>query len=436
MFALKLLLLLLQLFYLSSARPGFENYSTRLLQRHGVKRVDFRLVSQQEGLYYTELDTAMRDILLQMRNLSQQTVLAQFDWIRARNVEAGRMQLPVLQSEPFPCDLSGGRSPKVPKDVRQLRPGDIDIVATCGDSSNSGTGILGLGELDAFVEYRGYAYTGGGFETWRTALTLPNILKLYNPRLYGYAVGHSLGADVNVARFNLAEPMLNIQDLPFQAHVLIERFRRDPRVNLREHWKLLSIQVGANDLCSELCHSPNPEHFLRVVARQLHETFRILKEHVPRLLINFIVHPDIDELLSLLSRAPPKCVQRMPYFCSCYNRYNDNTLYDAAKRFLRLQLSIAALPEFRSADFAIVPHGILRNISSLWSEQGVMVKHFFANDCIHYSQLGHAVLAKQLWNNMVGQADLTSVEEWRRPYKRFLCPSPKRPYLRTESDVL
>lgn len=435
MFVLKLLPLLLLLFCLAAARPGIENHSTRLLDRHGAKRVEFRYANQEEGLYYTELDTSLRDVLLQMRNVTQQMLLSQFDWIRARNLEAGHMQLPVLPSERFPCDLSEGRSPEIPQHISQLRPGDIDIVATCGDSSNSGTGILGLSELDAYVEYRGYSYAGGGFESWRTALTLPNILKLYNPRLHGYAVGHSLGADVNVSRFNLAEPMLNIQDLPFQAHVLIERFRRDPKVNLKEHWKLLSIQVGANDLCSEMCNTPDPEHFLGIVARQLHQTFRILKDQVPRLLINFIVHPDIDELLSLLARAPAKCAHRVPFFCACHNKYNQKFLYDVAKRFLKLQLSIAALPEFRSDDFAIVTHGILRNISSLWSQQGVMDLHFFANDCIHYSQLGHAVLAKILWNNMLEQTDLSSVESWRKPFSHLLCPNQKRKYLRTESDV-
>lgn len=432
-----LLLLLQLLLALASARPGRGpvNLSTQLLQRHGAKRVNFSFENRVEGLFYTELDSSLRDLLLQIRNCTQQSVLSQFDWIRACNLEAGRMQQPVLASARFPCDLQiGARSAVPPTHIAKLRPGDIDIVATCGDSANSGTGILGLGELDAYVEYRGFAYTGGGFETWRTALTLPNILKLYNPQLHGFAVGHSLGADVNVSRFNLAEPLLSIQDLPFQAHVLIERMRRDPLVNLREHWKLLSIQVGANDLCSELCSWPDPEAFLRMLAHQLRDTFRILKRHVPRLLINFIVLPDIDELLSLLAKVPAKCAERVPYFCSCHNKYEQQVFYKAAKRLLDLQLSIAALPEFRSDDFAIVSHGILRNMSSFWSQNGDMDVRFFARDCVHYSQLGHAVLAKVLWNNMLEPTEHYLDETWRQPFKHFLCPNAKRPYLRTVGD--
>ncbi|EDW03078.1 GH11043 [Drosophila grimshawi] len=421
---------------LTSARPdpAIVNQSTQLLRRHGAKGVNFTFLNFENGLYYTELDTNLRDVLLQLRNFTQQSVLTQFDWVRARNMEEGRMQQPVLNSDRFPCDLSEGRSAERPTLISQLRPGDIDIVAAFGDSGNSGTGIMSLGPLDAYVDYRGYSYLGGGFETWRTALTLPNILKLYNPQLYGYAVGHSLTADKNVSCFNLAEAMLNVQDLPFQAHVLIERFRSDPKVNIRQHWKMLSIQVGANDLCSELCNWPDTDAFLRMEAHQLHKTFRLLKDNVPRLLINYIVLPDIDELLNMVRKAPSHCAQRMSFFCNCHIKYDQQMLYNAAKRFLHLQLSIASSPEFRSDDFAIVTHGILRNVSNLWSENGIMQKRFFANDCVHYSQLGHAVLAKTLWNNMLKPNNVQLPEAWQQPFNNFLCPNPNRPFLRTVGD--
>ncbi|KAM8716620.1 hypothetical protein ACLKA7_003492 [Drosophila subpalustris] len=432
-----LLLLILQLPRLrsgSESTPSTVNHSTQLLNSHGAKRVPFQFSPYEQGLYYTRLDQSLRQVMLNARNWTQMSTLSHIDSIRAHNIKLGRMQQPVPTSSSFPCDLSQTRSPQPPSDIRRLRPGDIDIVAAFGDSTNAGTGIMALGFWDLMVEYRGFAYTGGGIESWRTVLTLPNILKLYNPNLYGFAVAHSLSADVKRSRFNVAEPMLYLLDLPFQVHVLIDRLRRDLKVNMAEHWKLLSIHVGPNDICSELCYWTDLEAFLHTEERQLYETFRLLRDNVPRLLINFIIQPDIDDELHLISKMPADCTTRASFFCNCHDKYKEDRFYNVAKRFLDMQKSVASLPEFQREDFAVVTHGILRNLSTLWSRNGILDKRLMANDCVHYSQLGHAVLAKLLWNNMLNQTDFTLTEAWRHPFKHFLCPNAERQFLRTIGD--
>lgn len=45
----------------------------------------------------------------------------------------------------FPCSTAGTRSSKPPKNVHQLRPGDIDIIAAMGDSLTAGVGLLATG---------------------------------------------------------------------------------------------------------------------------------------------------------------------------------------------------------------------------------------------------------------------------------------------------
>lgn len=417
----------------SSVNPDV-NLSTQLLDRLGAKRIPFQYDHFESGLYYTDLDYNLRQPLLHIRNLTQRMAISDFKYIRQWVLERGKLQRPIPSDVPFPCDVRGGRSSKVPQHIDRLRPGDIDIVATFGDSTNAGTGMLSVGPLDAIVEYRGYSYTGGGFENWRTALTLPNILKEYNPQLYGYAVANTLVVDEAGSRFNVAEPMLHIQDLPFQAHVLIERMRRDPRVDMKEHWKLLSIHVGPNDMCNDMCSWTDVDAFLRREEQQLYATLRLLRDQVPRLLINFILMPDVDNVLQILATSPPECIPRIPFYCNCYKKLKEQIYYNTAKRLIDLQLAIVSMPEFRSDSFAIVSHGILRHLSQLWSKQGKIDRSYVSSDCIHYSQFGHAVLAKTLWNNMFDKTDFNLTTAWQNPFEHFLCPRVETQFIRTNSD--
>ncbi|KAH8403036.1 hypothetical protein KR222_003490 [Zaprionus bogoriensis] len=418
----------------SKPNPADINRSTQLLDQLGAAHIPFKVNHYEQGLYYTDLDYNLRQPLLYMRNITQRLVISNFEWIRKWALGMGKLQQPVPADVPFPCNVTGGRSPQVPSNISRLRPGDIDIVATFGDSTIAGTGMLSIGPIDSIVEYRGFSYTGGGVENWRTALTLPNILKMYNPQLYGYAVANTLVVDEQRSRFNVAEPMLHIQDLPFQAQVLIERMRRDPKVDMQRHWKLLSIHVGANDMCNDLCSWQDIDAFLRREKHQLYATLRMLKDNVPRLLINFILQPDVDNMLQLIATSTPECRQRIPWYCNCYKRLKDKIYYDASKRLLELQLAIVQLPEFRSDDFAIVPHGILRNLSSLWAINGEINTAYTASDCVHYTQFGHAVLAKTLWNNMLDKTDFSLTKAWQKPYEHFLCPRTETQFIRTEGD--
>lgn len=59
-----------------------------------------------------------------------------------------------------------------------MRPGDIDVIAAIGDSLTAGSGIFAENLLELFVENRGVQANIGGKGTWRTYLTLPNILKV------------------------------------------------------------------------------------------------------------------------------------------------------------------------------------------------------------------------------------------------------------------
>ncbi|KFB42605.1 phospholipase b, plb1 [Anopheles sinensis] len=84
---------------------------------------------------------------------------------------------------PFPCNVSLGRSPRVPTSVHKLRPGDINVIAAMGDSLTAATGASASGFFDLYMENRGLAWSIGGQWDWRNVTTLPNILKVFNPKV-------------------------------------------------------------------------------------------------------------------------------------------------------------------------------------------------------------------------------------------------------------
>lgn len=63
--------------------------------------------------------------------------------------------------------------------------GDIDIIAAVGDSLTSATAANSAALWEVLIENRGVSWCIGGQGTWRTHLTLPNILKEFNPKLFG-----------------------------------------------------------------------------------------------------------------------------------------------------------------------------------------------------------------------------------------------------------
>lgn len=66
-------------------------------------------------------------------------------------------------------------------------------------------GAFALDVLQVLIEGRGASWSIGGQQTWRNFLTLPNILKVFNPKLYGFSTDSAISVNV-AAKFNVAEP--------------------------------------------------------------------------------------------------------------------------------------------------------------------------------------------------------------------------------------
>jgi len=206
------------------------------------------------------------------------------------------------KSEKFFCNVTEGRSKSVPTSVHRLRPGDIDIVGAIGSSLTAGNGAFATNIVQVTIQNRGVSWSIGGRGNWRKFLTLPNILKKYNKKLYGYpTVGSSLGYQME-SKFNVAEPGAITNHAITQAKNLLLRMRSDPNVNMKQQWKIISVMIGSNDICHEVCHDENQDKFVEKARRDMIKTLRIFREHSPRTLL--IVVLPVGELNRILSADP------------------------------------------------------------------------------------------------------------------------------------
>eukprot|EP01126_Amoeba_proteus_P017532 TRINITY_DN1849_c0_g1_i2.p1 TRINITY_DN1849_c0_g1~~TRINITY_DN1849_c0_g1_i2.p1 ORF type:complete len:268 (+),score=35.15 TRINITY_DN1849_c0_g1_i2:133-936(+) len=144
----------------------------------------------------------------------------------------------------FNCTLTGRTNPT---SAKRLLPGDIDVVAALGDSIVAGFGALATSIFGVFTEYRGYSFPIGGQEPFSEFVTLPNILRLYNPNLIGFSVGNGKENSAN-SKLNVAVTGARSYDLLEQVNQLESKIS-SMGINLQTTWKLITIFIGGNDLC-------------------------------------------------------------------------------------------------------------------------------------------------------------------------------------------
>lgn len=193
-----------------------------------------------------------------------------------------------------------------------------------GDSLIAGNGALEDWAIGNIIEYRGVSWVAGKFDqfpinfvsiicqflggesTWRRYLTLPNILKEFNHNLTGYSTGTGEFLSAN-SRLNVAFPVAADADAFKQARILVNKIRQDPKINITQDWKMITIFFGANDLCSAQCYDPY-EGSPKSHARKLMVALDYLQAKLPRTFVNLI--PVLGKYFHL------QCPRLLPYLKS------------------------------------------------------------------------------------------------------------------------
>ncbi|XP_065535529.1 phospholipase B1, membrane-associated isoform X2 [Lathamus discolor] len=303
--------------------------------------------------------------------------------------------------------LCEDRSPSSPPatSVHSLKPADVKIIAALGDSLTAGTGIASDSLLDLSTEYRGLSWSIGGDASLENMTTLPNIFREFNVTIVGYSTGTGSANESN-AFLNQAVPGAEAEHLPAQARNLLRLMQTDPRIDFGADWKLITVHIGGNDLCN---YCKDPDHYSAVnFTRRIQETLDILHEQVPKALVSLVEVMDLHPLRQMFVDTQVPCPTYMAdYLCSCVlteeeNSQNLSMVKEATRDY---QLGIRRLLESGRYDthenFTVVIQPFLRNPKISLGQDGHPDVSYFAPDCFHPSQKGHAQLAKALWNALL-----------------------------------
>ncbi|KAF7994795.1 hypothetical protein HCN44_004267 [Aphidius gifuensis] len=351
-------------------------------------------------------------------------------------VDKSRVQEQIPENINFPCNVTDGRSKIVPTSVNRLRPGDIDIVGALGDSLTAGFGVFSTSIFNIFIENRGVSFPIGGQDTWRNVLTLPNILKEFNPNLYGFSLGDSYSHHEKT-KFNIAEVGAMSRDLPFMAKLIVRKMKNDPKVNIKQHWKHINIFIGSNDFCSEICWVKNPWQVLKNHKIEMIETLRILRDNLPRTIVSIIPSPNLKVLVEMKGRSKI-CEMTVSMECSCLIgltwRKQRNEFYNLMTRWQEFDEQVANFDEFHRDDFAVIAQPLSTNVKYPTLSNGMTDFRYLSSDCFHFSQIANARTAISLWRNMLEPTNNKS-RLW-TDEGPFPCPTEKRPYIATPQNSI
>jgi len=289
---------------------------------------------------------------------------------------------------PFPCPITPRSNPT---NARRLRPADIDVIATIGDSVAAGFAALSETIWDIFTEYRGHAFTIGGQQPYNEYVTVPNMLRLYNSNLKGYSIGDG-GADSPNAVLNVAVSGARSYDLMPQLDVLEARMK-EIGVDMQNDWKLISIFIGGNDLC-DYCSDTDKNSPVNFALR-LEAVLDAIKARFPRVFVNLMTPPDV----TLLGKVTSGLCELLHLFeCGCSK---DFPTHLAHREYTDLLFSLAAAPKYKDKeDFHVSLQPFLANLTLPLGPDGKPDTTYFAPDCFHFSGKAHQAAAVALWNNM------------------------------------
>ncbi|XP_059610067.1 phospholipase B1, membrane-associated-like [Phlebotomus argentipes] len=349
-----------------------------------------------------------------------------------------KLQRQFRDDEEFFCDINGPgkRSDTVPESVHRLRPGDIDIIGAIGDSLTAGNGAMATNLLHIVMENKGVVTPIGGQGTWRQYLTIPNILKLYNPKLYGYSLSDSVSMQPE-SRFNVAEMGAMSRDTAHQARNLIKRMQSNSNVDMEKHWKIVFFLIGANDFCMDMCFVKNPSGIVEMHDRELTETLRILRDNLPRTMVNVIASPSMKVLMRFRGKSP-ECETAHRLECPClYSLQRQRFLKSYLKimdAWKRRQKEVINREEFHNkTDFTV---NLQPFTDKLWipsDKDNNTDFSYMSTDCFHFSQKGYARATNALWNNLL-EPFSNKTQFWKTEFEDFKCPTEERPFIATKMN--
>ncbi|XP_039277521.1 phospholipase B1, membrane-associated isoform X2 [Nilaparvata lugens] len=377
----------------------------------------------------------LRDTLL---NIIGRTTATQPQMARLSRMQ---MLQPSQENKPFPCNTTGYRSSSRPTSVHQLMPGDIDIIGALGDSLTAGNGAAATNVFQVYTENRGISWSIGGQGTWREFLTLPNIIKEFNPNLIGYSLKDSF-THHKASQFNAGEIGAMSRDVPYMATILVKRMKNDKRVDFKNDWKLVTLMIGSNDFCVDVCYMKQMTLAPELHRRDLIKTITYLRDNLPRTILQIVVAPNLEVIMNFTG-LPMTCRITQTSECPCLIglpfRSKRKTMLKIMDEWQKVEMEVAMDPKFTTDDFAVVyqPFTAELTFPTRRNSNGEIVTDttYLSKDCFHFSQKGYSRASNALWNNLLEPVG-GKTTNWQTEFTRFLCPSQQNPYIYTNRNSL
>ncbi|XP_076874027.1 phospholipase B1, membrane-associated isoform X2 [Brachyhypopomus gauderio] len=335
----------------------------------------------------------------------------------------------------LPCeDMTPSIAP--PTSVHEVRPADIGVVAALGDSLTAGNGVgsAPYNLLDVLTQYRGLSWSVGGDRNLSTVTTLANILREFNPELLGFSEGTGTQTTVH-ASLNQAVAGATSSDMLKQAKALVNRMKKDSRIDFHSDWKVITMFIGGNDLCDS-CQNTlqySTENFVK----HIQEALDYLHHEVPRAIVNLLEPIHITPLREMHQDSTLKCptwLVRIICPCVILPKSGSKSLQDLNDLNRAYQRGLVDLVESGRYDthsnFTVVLQPFLRDIT-LPVMNGRPDRSFFSPDCFHLSQKAHTLMARGLWNNMLEPlGNKTHFQDFSAG-SFVKCPSETAPFVQT-----
>jgi phospholipase B1 len=334
----------------------------------------------------------------------------------------------------FDCDTKNFVSAEVPTSVHQLKPGDIKVVAALGDSLSAALGADAKTIVGLLAEYRGRSWSIGGKESLEKIVTMPNILKKFNPNLKGASTDLTLSLFTKEGSgLNAAVSGAEASDIPTQVQRLVQRFKESKDVDFNNDWKLVTLFIGGNDLCrfDKDRNSHSPASYVNDITTGID----ILYKELPRAFVNLVSVLDAGQVRLLNDGLI--CTVLHKFVCSeaafPSSPAYEKELEQVYQQYLNFTNNVVEQGRWDGReDFTVVLQPMFEEFKVPYKPSGEPDLSYFAPDCFHLSAKGHTEVAIGLWNNMlekVGQ----KAKAW-TPGDKIDCPTKENPYLFTAKN--
>lgn len=315
----------------------------------------------------------------------------------------------------FNCELNANE----PTSIHDLSPLFVDVVAAMGDSVTAGWGAGARNIIEDLIEYRGLSWSIGGDKDLTEVATLPNILRVFNPDLYGFSIKTGKPWSPN-ARLNVAVSGAVTSGVLGQAETLVNKMKDEGITD--DDWKVITLWIGANDLCAIKDDGIPPHELASRYVANVGEALDYLHSNVRRAFVNVAEMIDVADLHIVNGIM---CSIVHPLACGSITSEKMREKVTNTVNYYNLGLGelVATGRYYDRDDFTVVLQPFFTETQVPRLDNGGADKSYFAPDCFHFSQKGHAVGARYLWNNMfepLGQK--TNSIDWKNE-EPLTCPA-------------